>query len=48
MCFLLLAIWREKRKKNKAKALGDAHRAENMLTMSVSGPTPVPVEETAV
>jgi hypothetical protein len=34
--FLLLAVWREKRKKNRAR--GVANREDGLVTMSVTGP----------
>ncbi len=34
MCVLLLAIWREKLKKNRAKARGETLRGQELLTMS--------------
>jgi hypothetical protein len=38
LCFLLVAIWREKRRKNRARAGGDQARDREMITMSLSGP----------
>ncbi len=48
LCFLLVAIWREKRRKNRAKARGDAVRDRELLTMSVSGPKRRATEEVRV
>jgi len=44
-CFLLLAIWQEKRKKNKARARGEATRDRELVTMSVADPRLGAVEE---
>jgi hypothetical protein len=37
MCFLLLAIWKDKRKKNQEKAQADAARDREMIARSMRG-----------
>jgi hypothetical protein len=44
-CFLLLAIWKEKRRKNRAAARGEVALDRDLVTMSVDGPHPEVVEE---
>jgi hypothetical protein len=39
MCFLMVAIWQEKRKKSKAKARGQTSQERELLTMSMSAPS---------
>jgi len=48
LCFLLVAMWREKRRQLKAKARGDATRERELLTMSVATKPPGSPEETAI
>ncbi|MGD0587669.1 MAG: hypothetical protein ABSA63_02615 [Thermoplasmata archaeon] len=38
LCFLMLAAWREKRKKNQARASGDLALERELVTMSVTEP----------
>lgn len=47
-CFFLAAMWREKRRKNKARSRGEAAVSREMLTMSVSGPAGAIPEEAPV
>jgi hypothetical protein len=46
LCFLLLAIWRERRRKNQAVARGETARDRDMVTMSMTDRVAVPAEET--
>jgi hypothetical protein len=46
LCFLLLAIWQERRKKSKAKARGETTRGRELVTMSVTDPSAAKAEET--
>jgi hypothetical protein len=46
LCFLLLAMWQEKRKKNKAKARGEVAREREMISMSVTDPNTGATKET--
>jgi hypothetical protein len=45
LCFLLVAIWREKRKKNRARARGEDFRGAELITMSASDPSPAEIRE---
>jgi hypothetical protein len=45
LCFLLVAIWRDKRKKIKARAAADAARDREMVTLSMTDPKTGKVEE---
>jgi hypothetical protein len=40
LCVLFLAVWRERRRKNKARAQGDAARDRELVTMSAVAPSP--------
>jgi hypothetical protein len=46
LCFLFLAIWRERRRKSKARARGEAARDQELVTMSMTDSIPRTAEET--
>jgi hypothetical protein len=48
LCFLMFALWRERRKKYRARALGEKARARALLRMAGAAGIPGTTEETAV
>ncbi|MFZ0891304.1 MAG: hypothetical protein WB778_00390 [Thermoplasmata archaeon] len=46
--FLMIAIWRERRKNNRARARGEVAREREMVTMSVTDPKPGRIEGSSV
>jgi hypothetical protein len=47
LCFLLVAIWREKRRKVQARARGERAREKELVTLSISDPNGATAREVA-